>query len=467
MFSLLTAFFAIMVKQWLKWYLGNASGSITDRCWVRQCWHDRFRHVAIFNETLPHLLHVSTFFLAFGLSERVGAAEQYLYFFWFGSTVIVYGAATISGLWSFGIPFRTPLSIPLLAIPPLVQVPSQIYQNRSNRHLQPQQISLGNIRMQRPKPWLKPEDLITIRRANAKDVRCLWWVLWTIINPEALDIGIRFAGIVLWFENGSKVKPPYDLIVSTFEACFNSTGKLYPVLKGRAYYSARAILWIHIRAMCVSEEFALEFPLPTIPRNAISFGDDLKDLFGVYRGLDTPDAAPAWVYNPSPQVTPAHQRWTWNALLHVSWAKRDTLYKVGPVGERHAGGDWSAVPLDALLSRFLTWCIFLGWPVEKAVLTMQDKSCVISSFCPQSCSSLFPAIAQNGSYLNCPGQLFRPSGPTIDVISSHTSWMTYLSGNNVPAGWQQRRVSGVPRYTRILWLYGDFRMNNGLRMNDL
>jgi len=57
------------------------------------------------------------------------------------------------------------------------------------------------------------------------------------------------------------VNPPYDLVVSTFEACFDFTGKLYPGSRDRAYYTGRAMLWIHALAMCKSEEFSDTFPL--------------------------------------------------------------------------------------------------------------------------------------------------------------------------------------------------------------
>ena len=204
-------------------------------------------------------------------------------------------------------------------------------------------------------------------------MRCVSWTLRKIVNPEALSIALEFAGLAWWFENRLDVKPKHNLIVSTLAECFGSTGKLHPALRDRAYYSARALLRIHVRAMCVSEDLALDFPPPNLPPNAASHDDDLKDLFEVCRGLDAPGAL-AWVYNSPPQVTPAHQQWTWNTLLHVSWAKRGALGTFDPVVERHIGGDWSTVPLDAVLSRLLTWCIFLDWPVDKAVLMIQDKS---------------------------------------------------------------------------------------------
>ena len=120
----------------------------------------------------------------------------------------------------------------------------------------------GNI-----EPWVTQEDMTIIQKTNSRDVRCVSWILRDITDPEALDAAIRFAGTIRWFEDGIDVKPPYDVIVSASRTCPDFTGTVYPGLSDRAYYSARAILWIHIRAMCVSEEFARNFPLPSTTIN--------------------------------------------------------------------------------------------------------------------------------------------------------------------------------------------------------
>ena len=234
-------------------------------------------------------------------------------------------------------------------------------------------------------PWLAPTTLATLREMNATDLRCVSWTLWEITDPEALNAAIRLAGTIRWFEDGLDVEPRYDLIVSTLKACFDPTGKLYPGSRDGAYCSWRAILWIHVRAMCRSKEFALKYTLPIIPCDATSFDDDLKDIFRIYRGLDTP-ATFAWMYTALPQVTPGHQQWVWNVLLHASWARRGEPGAFDAIANHRAKGDWGTIPSSALLNRLLTWCIFLGWPVDKVVLRIQDKSCVISRFCPPSYS---------------------------------------------------------------------------------
>ena len=126
-------------------------------------------------------------------------------------------------------------------------------------------------------PWLAQEDLVAIQKTNVKDTRCVSWILRNITDPEALDAAICFASTILWFEDGVDVELPYDTIVSIFHSCLDSTGAVYPGLPNRAYYSARAIAWVHILAMLKSEESARGFPLPHI-RNTISDDSYLHSL---------------------------------------------------------------------------------------------------------------------------------------------------------------------------------------------
>ena len=236
-------------------------------------------------------------------------------------------------------------------------------------------------RMDSSEPWLTPEDLSTIQKTNAKDVRCVSWILRNITDPEALDAAIRFAGTIRWFEDGMDAGPPYNTIVSVFHTCFDSTGTVYPGLLDRAYHSAQAILWIHILAMRETEEFACNFPLPHT-RNKISYNSDLNSLLGIYNIIWTPDSSPYTSvfteYN-----TPTHMQWASRALLHFCWTKQGNLDSF-PVVSFHKILDipWSTIPLDATLNLFLVWSIFLGCSIQEEVLKIQDKTCVISCFFP-------------------------------------------------------------------------------------
>ena len=228
-------------------------------------------------------------------------------------------------------------------------------------------------------PWLAPTALDELQKTNVSDVSCVSWILWSITDQEALDAAIQFAGTVQWFEDKLATTTPYDQILSTLEACFNSTGELYPGSRDRAYYSARAVLWIHTRAMCVSETFALNFPLPTIPYDPKCLDRDLGHLLGVCTSQNTREIL-AQMYHITPGFTPVYSQWTSNALLHLAWAKRGVPGMFDSIAGDHSRGDWSTVPSSAVLNRLLTWCIFLDWPVDKLVLRIQDKSCVIRYF---------------------------------------------------------------------------------------
>jgi len=113
------------------------------------------------------------------------------------------------------------------------------------------------------------------------------WIFWNITDPEALYAAIRLASAVRWFEDGTDVEPPYNPITTTFRACFDPIGKLYPGLRDRAYASAQAILWIHIRAVCLSERSACRFPLPVV-RDYEPLDLDLSQLLELYHRLDDP-----------------------------------------------------------------------------------------------------------------------------------------------------------------------------------
>lgn len=71
-------------------------------------------------------------------------------------------------------------------------------------------------------------DSETLRRLNAEKSRCVCWILWNTTDPEAIDSAIRVAGTFRWLDGDVDINPPFDVIVSAFEACFDSNQRLYP-----------------------------------------------------------------------------------------------------------------------------------------------------------------------------------------------------------------------------------------------
>ena len=245
-------------------------------------------------------------------------------------------------------------------------------------------IPLNNVEVQGSEPWMKPKDLATTRRTNADDVLCVSWILSNITDPEALDAAVRLAGTIRWFDDGINVDPPYDLIVSTFSACFDLTGKLYPGSRDRAYHSGRAMMWIHTLATCKSEEFGNRLPLPDIEYVAPGLDHDLEHLLRVNRPTSS-EFRILSLLAIRPEHTPSHSQWIPNVLLHLAWANQTTLDRklilwwIPRVRETKI-----SLSLNAALGRLLAWCIFLGSPVEEEVLKIQDKSYDIF-FCPLHC----------------------------------------------------------------------------------
>jgi len=229
-------------------------------------------------------------------------------------------------------------------------------------------------------PWLTWEDLNALQKTNAKDIRCVSWILRNITDPEALDAAIRFAGTIRWFEDGVNIEPPYNAIVSIFHTCLDSTGTVYPGLLGRAYHSARAMLWIHIRALGVSEEFACSFPLPYI-KHETHYYCDLNSLLKMFDDIRAPQIF-ACASTPTEFNTHTHMQWALHALLHFCWAKQGDPDAFSVVAfHRIPCIPWNAIPLDAALNLFLVWSILLGSPIEGEVLKIQDKTYAIPDFC--------------------------------------------------------------------------------------
>ena len=408
-----------------------------ERCGDRQRKFDGLQKwpFRLFVESLPLMLQVALLLLACGLCRymvAVNTTVAYILITLTGLGVLFYIGIAVAGASSYECPFQTPASVPLRILwtkfgPHFItnlctleeMIRSRIFLNRSpfvraRRHLhnlsdrvqlEILRIGLGlprtglNIRrrFRRPPlptvqelpllpntrkspPWFTPNELVVIQMRNNDDVRCVSWVLRNITDPEALDAAIRLAGTIRWFENGIDTDPPYEQIISTFHACFGSDGKLYPGSRDRAYYSGRAILWVHFLAACKSEESGRMFPLPTISFKDPLPDNDLNQI--VYAILQTSDDHRLrCLLSPPQSQTPSHLRWISNLLLHMSWAAHATLDVeiINPYA--YFMGDPN-VPLDAKLNHLLMYCNFLGAPVEEEALKVQDKSYDVSCFLP-------------------------------------------------------------------------------------
>ena len=405
--SLLAAFVAMLGKQWLNRYLRNSGGSTIERCGDRQRKCDGLEKwpLHFFVESLPVMLQVALLLLACGLCRymwSVNARVAYTLIGLTGLGITFYVVIVIAGMSSYACPFQTPASAALRGLRKKVWrgAVSSICHfkwalSRACQSWNPtfrsflrrkslRTILLENVQVQefesslrvgdarRSGPWVKPKDLAVTRRANTSDVRCVSWILRNITDREALDAAIRLAGEIRWFDNGTDVDLPYGLVVSTYKACFDSTGKLYPGSRDRAYYSGRAIVWIRTLAMCKSQEFANRFPFHTIRRPAPNLDPDLEHLLEVCSNSSFSGRCILSLLKISPEHTPSHSQWISDVLLHHCWANRgelvlqSTFYPIPDTIE--------AIPLNVGLNRLLAWCIFLGSPAKEEVLEIQVKS---------------------------------------------------------------------------------------------
>ena len=204
------------------------------------------------------------------------------------------------------------------------------------------------------------------------------------------------------------------------------TGKIYRGSRDRVYHFAQAVLWIHICAICVSEDFANRFPLPTISHDTTSLDHDLRHLLRIYRHPDTSVPMIALMFLFGSKATPGHIQWTSNALLHLSWAKQTASDTSNIFSEFGWARHWATVPLNAVLNRLMASCIFLGQPVKEEVLKIQAKLYVFVYLCSPRCSNnclLVTTLIR--SYLNSPKQWSQPSTlPTLTANSSKTCYLT-------------------------------------------
>jgi len=404
--SMLAAFVAMLGKQWLNRYLRNSGGSVIERCGDRQRKFDGLEKWPFhsFVESLPLMLQVSLLLLACGLCKHmwsINALVARTLISLTGLGVVFYIGIVIAGVSSYACPFQTPASIALRgpwkkvrhgiasSIVHYKRVLSRAHRMwkrrvRPLRRQSPPTIPLGSVQVQRSELWLNPKELGITLRTNTSDARCVSWILRNITDPEALDAALPVAGEIRWFDDGVNADPPYDLIVTTFEACFDSTGTLYPGSRDRAYYSGRAMAWIRTLAMCRSEELASTFHLPVSEYTTPVPDPDLEHLLYAICGVWHPCGYVVWLLGIDPGHTHLHSQWISNLLLHHSWANRTKLdYKDLPDYLSTTQRTEAAIPLPltTTLNHLLVWCTLLGSPIEEEALKVRDKSYDISCLC--------------------------------------------------------------------------------------
>ena len=219
--------------------------------------------------------------------------------------------------------------------------------------------------------------MVPIWRRNADNARCVRGVLQCITDPEVIDSAIRVAGITRWFDGGSDHNPPYDKILSTFESCFDSTKQLYPGLRDRAYFSARAILQINTGAKLQSRDHALKYPIPAVSSGPHQHADpDFQHIIRMFECNSGPDR-PAIDFPRGGINTPAHLMWMSNLFVDQTCIGPNPTLRSYESYLSIATTDHQAMIANVLF----VWYMLLGGRVEEEIFWAIDKSCaVISSF---------------------------------------------------------------------------------------
>jgi hypothetical protein len=216
---------------------------------------------------------------------------------------------------------------------------------------------------------VRVRNLEALRNRNTDNARCVCWVLRRITDPEAIDSDIRLAGTIRWFDGDSTHDPPFGLIVSAFEECFDATKQLYPGMRDRAYFSAQAILRINVRARVQSHELASKYPIPVVSSSAVEHTD--PDLHHVIRMLESNlDYGKSTLEFPKSTNTHAHLLWMSDLFVDLTRVGPNPILKSYESYLSLATADHQAVVANTLVM----WYMFLGGHVEEETFWAIDKS---------------------------------------------------------------------------------------------
>ena len=171
-----------------------------------------------------------------------------------------------------------------------------------------------------------------------------------------------------------------DLIVSAFEACFDSTRRLYLGMRDRAYYSARAILQINTGARLRSREHASNYPILAVPSRLFRHAD--PDLYHILYTLEHNSSHERPTLEFPGVGTNSHIHSLWMSNLFVD------LTRVGPNPILKSYQSYLSAALSdhqaTIANILLVWYLLLGGQVEEETFWATDKSYAVAplSFSP-------------------------------------------------------------------------------------
>ena len=231
-------------------------------------------------------------------------------------------------------------------------------------------------------------------RDNADNVCRVSWVLRNITDPKAIDPIIRPTGTIRWFNGNPDHDLPYNSIGSAFEACFDSTKQLYPGMRDRVYFLARAIFQMSTGARAQSYEHVSKYFIPTISSGLFQHTD--PDLHRVTRMLEHNTGTRRSTLNFPEGRTNTHAHLLWMSNLFVELAHKDPDLTLESYGSYLSPAVTDHQP--AIANIFLSWCVFLGGRIREETFWTVGKPYAVVLL---SLISYMPGIRWKPSSLTC------------------------------------------------------------------
>ena len=227
--------------------------------------------------------------------------------------------------------------------------------------------SLGSI--------LKEQNLALPRKTNCADARCINWILDQITDLEAINLALRLACTIRWYDDGVDSQPSYEELNSVLFGCFGYDGRVLPGMRNRAYDCARVIGRLFVLAWARSETLALSRAPRRPPSRWISGATDDPDLQSILSLLSSfsHGSEPPITEEDFAGISTTHTIWVSDLLLHMEWARRDNYETVLFVPALLLRQKLPLPPI-AIANILMTACISLGWRVIPEVLLVDDKS---------------------------------------------------------------------------------------------
>ena len=363
--ALLSAFIAMLGKQWLNRYAQTEMrGSVIDRSRYRQCKMDGMVtwHFDLVMECPPLILHAALLLLGYALSNYLFSINQTVASAVIGFTsfgllfyFLIVSAATLS----YNCPFQTPLSLILRS---MIR-----FDNKHRKHLDRTREWFGRPspggEKPRPKvgtpyglgsfgtsyegslddhielpmacPSKQPPPLFneeTDWGGYVLDSNCTAWMFEMSMDADVIMAIMKFTPEVVWHADIRTT--PLERLYDTVLECFDrSSGRpiVIPRLRDKAYLSAKALLHLAIQRKCIGDESdkiifqSIASRHPIMGYKHYEGDSDLEATLGI---IDRTfgDFEPMYWNNFT--LTPPHHAWMGHILLYRAW---DVLRRGDPL----------------------------------------------------------------------------------------------------------------------------------------